>query len=87
LFNSKSHYKFDLKGGDKIEKAQLFWQTYLNLEKEYLDVAKYIYITDESISYSKNRLIKSHCKTQLETFLRIRRIVFFIFAKNACILL
>ena len=51
-----------------MEKAQLFWQTYLNLEKEFLDVAKYIYITDESISYSKNRLIKSHCKTQLETF-------------------
>lgn len=68
MFNSKSHYKFDLKGGDKMEKAQLFWQTYLNLEKEFLDVAKYIYITDESISYSKNRLIKSHCKTQLETF-------------------
>lgn len=51
-----------------MEKAQLFWQTYLNLEKEVLEVAKYIYITDEITTYSKGALVASHCKTQLETF-------------------
>ena len=30
-----------------MEKKEIFWQTYLNLEKELLEVAKYIYITDE----------------------------------------
>ena len=29
-----------------MEKSQMFWQTYLNLEKEFFEVAKYIYITD-----------------------------------------
>ena len=51
-----------------MEKAQLFWQTYLNLEKEVLEVAKYIYITDEITTYSRGGLVSSHCKTQLETF-------------------
>ena len=51
-----------------MEKAQLFWQTYLNLEREVLEVAKYIYITDEITTYSKAGLVSSHCKTQLETF-------------------
>lgn len=51
-----------------MERAQLFWQTYLNIEKEFLDIAKYIYITDESTSYSKGKLVKSNCRTQLETF-------------------
>lgn len=46
----------------------MFWQTYLNLEKELLEVAKYVYITDEITSYSKGKMITSACKTQLETF-------------------
>ena len=29
-----------------MDKANMFWQTYLNLENETLEVAKYIYITD-----------------------------------------
>ncbi len=51
-----------------MEKAQLFWQTYLNLEREVLEVARYIYITDEITMYSSGGLVASHCKTQLETF-------------------
>lgn len=30
-----------------MNKAEMFWQTYLNLEKELLDISKYVYITDE----------------------------------------
>ncbi len=51
-----------------MERSQLFWQTYLNLEKEILEVAKYIYITDEITTNSKGKLISTNCKTQLETF-------------------
>lgn len=51
-----------------MERSQLFWQTYLNLEKEVLKVAQYIYFTDEITTYSKGSLVTSHCKTQLETF-------------------
>ena len=51
-----------------MEKSQLFWQTYLNLEKELLEVAKYIYITDTVTSCSKGSLITISCKTQLDTF-------------------
>lgn len=51
-----------------MERSQLFWQTYLNLEKELLETAKYIYITDEITIHSRGRLVSEPCKTQLETF-------------------
>lgn len=51
-----------------MEKSSLFWQTYLNLEKELLEVAKYIYVTDVVSTYSKGTIITSPCKTQLSTF-------------------
>lgn len=51
-----------------MDRAQLFWQTYLNLEKELLDIAKYVYITDEKVTYSGDALVAAPCKTQLETF-------------------
>lgn len=51
-----------------MEKSQMFWQTYLNLEKEFFEVAKYIYITDEITSYSDGVLKTSSCKSQLETY-------------------
>ena len=51
-----------------MERSQLFWQTYLNLEKEVLEVAKYIYIADEIMTYSSGDLVALDCKTQLETF-------------------
>lgn len=51
-----------------MEKAQLFWQTYLSLEKELLEVAEYIYITDVVTSNSNGELIVSPCSNQLITF-------------------
>ena len=51
-----------------MERSQLFWQTYLNLEKEFLEIAKYIYITDEKTIYSNKKYITEPCTTQLETF-------------------
>lgn len=51
-----------------MERSQLFWQTYLNLEKDVLEVAKFIYLTDEITTYSNGTIIPTHCKTQLETF-------------------
>ena len=51
-----------------MEKSSLFWQTYLNLEKELLEVAKYIYVTDVVSTYSKGTIITSPCNTQLSTF-------------------
>ena len=51
-----------------MDRAQLFWQTYLNLEKELLEVAKYIYVTDEITIHSGDSLASVPCKSQLETF-------------------
>lgn len=36
-----------------MKKSDIFWQTYLNLEKEMIEVSKYIFITDE-ITVRKN---------------------------------
>ena len=30
-----------------MNKSDIFWQTYLNLEKEMIEVSRYIFITDE----------------------------------------
>lgn len=30
-----------------MKKSDVFWQTYLKLEKELLEISKYVYITDE----------------------------------------
>ena len=51
-----------------MKKAEMYWQTYLNLERELLELSKYIYITDEKYVYSKGSLIRESCKTQIETF-------------------
>lgn len=32
-----------------MKKSDIFWQTYMNLEKEVIEMAKYIFITDEKI--------------------------------------
>lgn len=47
-----------------MKKSDIFWQTYLMLEKELINVSKYIYVTDE---ISINNKIQA-CTTQLETF-------------------
>lgn len=51
-----------------MKKSDLFWQTYLNLEKEALDVSKYIFFTDEMIVNSKAGIVTQRCNTQIETF-------------------
>lgn len=51
-----------------MNKAEMFWQTYLNLEKELLEVSKYIYITDEKLIYSKGSLKREKYNIQLEVF-------------------
>lgn len=47
-----------------MNKSDIFWQTYLKLEKELLEVAKYIYVTDEKIINNTNQTYSA----QLETF-------------------
>lgn len=51
-----------------MNKSDFFWQIYLNLENELLDLAKYIYITDQKTKYKKGTLITENCTTQLGTF-------------------
>lgn len=51
-----------------MQKSDIFWQTYLNLEKELLDLSKYVFFTDEIIVNSKNGVVTQNCTTQLETF-------------------
>lgn len=51
-----------------MNKADIFWQTYLNLEKEAIEVSKYIFFTDEVLDKSENGLVARPCASQLETF-------------------
>lgn len=53
-----------------MNKATMYWQTYLNLENEFLELSKYIYITDTTIKIdNRTKEIKSvECKNQLETY-------------------
>ena len=43
-----------------MKKSDIFWQTYLNLEKEVIEVSKYIFFTDEVLVNSKANLLHSH---------------------------
>lgn len=51
-----------------MKKSDIFWQTYLNLEKEAIEISKYIFFTDEVLVNSKGSVISQPCKAQLETF-------------------
>lgn len=51
-----------------MKKSDIFWQTYLNLEKEVIEVSKYIFFTDEVLVNGNNGVVAQACKTQLETF-------------------
>ncbi|MBQ3939568.1 MAG: hypothetical protein II723_00510 [Oscillospiraceae bacterium] len=51
-----------------MKKSDIFWQTYLSLEKEALELSKYIFFTDEVIKNSKGTIISESCNSQLETF-------------------
>lgn len=51
-----------------MKKSELFWQTYLNLEKETLEVSKYIFFTDIKNTNSKGEEKTEPCNSQLEAF-------------------
>ncbi len=51
-----------------MKKSDIFWQTYLNLEREALEVSKYIFFTDEVLVNSKGSVTAQSCNTQLEAF-------------------
>lgn len=51
-----------------MKKSDIFWQTYLNLEKELIEVSKYIFVTDEITKVEKGVETTCSCKSQLETF-------------------
>ena len=48
-----------------MKKTDLFWQTYLNLEKELIEVSKYVYITDVKTVYKNETYVEESCNTQL----------------------
>lgn len=51
-----------------MKKSELFWQTYLNLEKEAIDLSKYIFFTDTKITTSGNGIVAQSYNAQLEAF-------------------
>ena len=51
-----------------MKKTDIFWQTYLNLEKEAIELSKYIFFTDEILVNGKNGVVTQSCNSQLETF-------------------
>lgn len=51
-----------------MKKSDMFWQTYLNLEKELIEVSKYIFITDELIMNNKGVEETKPYDSQLGTF-------------------
>lgn len=51
-----------------MKKADIFWQTYLNLEREALEVSKYIFFTDEVLENRNGSIITQSRDTQLMVF-------------------
>lgn len=51
-----------------MKKSDIFWQTYMNLEKEVVEMAKYIFITDEKIINKGGQEVVESCSSQLLTF-------------------
>lgn len=51
-----------------MNKSEIFWQTYLGLEKELLEVARYIFITDTINVNRDGEMTSSPCSTQLQVF-------------------
>lgn len=44
-----------------MKKSEIFWQTYLNLERELLELSKYVYITDYKLVNAKSSVIVKNC--------------------------
>ena len=51
-----------------MKKSDIFWQTYINLEKEVVEMSKYIFITDEKTIIKNGLEVVESCSTQLLTF-------------------
>lgn len=52
-----------------MKKADLFWQTYLNLENDFKDLSKYIFITDvKTVVNQSGNSFEQPYEFQLETF-------------------
>lgn len=51
-----------------MKKSDVFWQTYLNLEKEAIEVSKFIFVTDEVITNRGGKELVEPCESQLKTF-------------------
>ena len=51
-----------------MKKSDIFWQTYLSLEKEFINVSHFIFITDEITINEHGAEITKPCNSQLETF-------------------
>lgn len=51
-----------------MKKSDIFWQTYLNLEKEAVEVSRFIFVTDEVTLNQGGKEIIEPCDTQLKTF-------------------
>lgn len=51
-----------------MKKSDIFWQTYLSLEKELINVSNFIFITDEITTHEHGKEITKPCNSQLETF-------------------
>lgn len=51
-----------------MKKSDIFWQTYLSLEKEFINVSNFIFITDEITTHEHGKEITQPCNSQLETF-------------------
>lgn len=51
-----------------MKKSEIFWQTYLNLERELLELSKYVYITDHRLVNAGTEVKEENCPSQLETF-------------------
>ena len=51
-----------------MKKSEIFWQTYLNLERELLELSRYVYITDHKLVNNGSELKEENCPSQIETF-------------------
>lgn len=51
-----------------MKKSEIFWQTYLNLERELLELSRYVYITDHRPINTGSEVTEENCPSQLETF-------------------
>lgn len=51
-----------------MKKSDIFWQNYLSLEKEAIEVSQYIFITDEKVENCDGTERRVPCDSQLETY-------------------